>query len=544
MKRINFFFIFLFVCILFVFPDTYNEVSGSGLYISSDPSGATVYIDGIDRGTTPYSNSSIRPGEYRIRVIKDGYAERRLNITVRRGSRIEINVDLEEIRGTVILEFRLDPSASSSLPFNPRVYVDGDSINTRNFFSFFSSEQRINLVEGWRTITVEAFGWERVTRNVYVSEGSYQRVIFYFTPAVFSMSGASLWKKRFNPRNPGALGTTEINFTVSAPGVGTLEVFTSDGELIKTNALAPFSDFQQKAVWDGRDSNGAMAVDGTYILKLTVWDDESEKKQNAEFAVDVDSSMIIRPHTIISGSSGLLYAAIPEALPAFSYQIEGATMIGKLLLRDDVLDSQPFVLALRISFLDNLELTAAFSLIPKLLGSAQWGAGAALKWVFMQPRHYADSGFTNGFGMAAQLSYGWSAAGPYSVFGMGTGVGLRLPMMYRIMSGETKNANLFFLDMLFSPLILWAGEKGLPDNIIPRLGVEGGLHFSIGSFAAGISGRWDYAAGAEGAGPVAAALEIKWFPSNFVISLSGTYWYSAAKNDFGLAAGVMFGILY
>jgi hypothetical protein len=121
---------------------------------------------------------------------------------------------------------------------------------------------------------------------------------------------------------------------------------------------------------------------------------------------------------------------------------------------------------------------------------------------------------------------------------MGTGLGLRFPLAYRILSGSLS------MDLLLSPLVLWAGSDGYPDSAVPRPGVEGGLLFAYKKIGGGISVHWDYAAGTKnsGPGPLVSALEIKFFPSNLILSLSGGAWF--LDGDAGAFFGAGIGIMY
>ena len=55
------------------------------LMIKSDPTGAKVYINGEYKGATPYSEANLTPGEYSLRVVKDGYLEYSTEIEVIEG---------------------------------------------------------------------------------------------------------------------------------------------------------------------------------------------------------------------------------------------------------------------------------------------------------------------------------------------------------------------------------------------------------------------------------------------------------------------------
>jgi len=528
--------------------DTYNEISGSGLFINSVPSTAKVFIDGVERGLTPYNLASIREGQYQIRITKEGYEDRSFTITIRRDSRVEVSMDLKETRGQLLLELRTDPSAPASLSFDPRIMIDGTQINAGSQIN----ETPLSLPSGWRNITVEAFGFERISKSVFVGEGTVETLEIILSPAAFTLSNPSLRRKRFNPQDAGTSGTAAISFRVSAPGAGLLEVLDSEGLAVYSAALGPFTTWQQHLLWNGRTNDGSIVDDGNYTIRISAWDHNETEKHTADLAVLVDSSMEIRPLAIGSSVSGLLLAASPETLPTLSFQIEGSLLAGKPLL-SDAWEGLPFAVAFRFSPLDDLELAAAFSSYPRFHADTEWGAGASLKWRFRKPLPGTGVG---PLGAALALSYGWASSGPYTPLGMGTGAALRLPLSYRIYQGAntegTQSGSGASLDLLLSPLILWAGEQGYPDSMIPRLGVEGGFLFTYRSIAVGLSCRWDYQIGTEnsdadaglglGPGPLVSALELKWIPSNFYVSFWGSYWYweNTPGAFFGLSIGVVY----
>ena len=542
----NRFIVFLFfICsCFFIFADSYNEVAGSGLYIESVPSGAKVFIDGAERGLTPYSIASIRSGEYNIRIEKEGYVDRRFIVVIRSGSRIEISVDLEEAKGQVFLEIRKDPEVSALLEFNPGITVDGMRLPSHDFSTTPVFEQNFSLPAGWRTITVEAFGWERVSTRILVEEGSIQKLEIVVNPAVFTLINATLRKKRFNPRDSGVLGTTDINFSVSAPGSGILEVLDLKGELVYSKALDSFSAWQQQASWNGRNNFGDIAGDGYYTIRISAWNDQ--EKQSIELSVLVDSSIAMRPLSIASSLAGLLYCPSPDMLPSFSYQIEGSLISGKPLFQG-AWDSLPFAIGLRMSFLDNLEAAIALNAMPDFSDNFDWGVGASVKWVFFRPLNTTtgEKSFSDALGMAAEVSYGWATVGPYTAFGMGAGAGLHLPILLRVAQGiQTNNSGQYTFDLLLSPLVLWASEKGYPDSFLPRLGMEGGMLFSYGSIALGLSLRWDYDLKEKTSGPIVSALEFKYFPSSFILSVTGGFWYLPGNKETGLFFGAGMGIMH
>jgi hypothetical protein len=121
---------------------------------------------------------------------------------------------------------------------------------------------------------------------------------------------------------------------------------------------------------------------------------------------------------------------------------------------------------------------------------------------------------------------------------MGTGAGLSFPVSLRVLQSPA-------LDLLFSPGLLWAGGNGHPEGWVPRLAAGGGILFRYKSFSGGLSAHWDYAppgTDAGGAGPFMSAVELKFSPSNLILSLSGGIWHWEDNTGgfFGLGLGVLY----
>lgn len=73
--------------------------------VTSQPSGATVIVDGMDRGTTPITLFDLAPGRHHIKYRLAGYGEvDRFVDTVHEGPFIEKNVVLQEEKGLLLLK--------------------------------------------------------------------------------------------------------------------------------------------------------------------------------------------------------------------------------------------------------------------------------------------------------------------------------------------------------------------------------------------------------------------------------------------------------
>lgn len=87
----------------------------SSIKISSNPPGASVYLDNDYQGTTPIT-LMLLPGNYRITLKKEGYLDYSTNIVVQEGRDREYNFTLQPAYGNLRIE--TDPRGAS-------VYLDG-----------------------------------------------------------------------------------------------------------------------------------------------------------------------------------------------------------------------------------------------------------------------------------------------------------------------------------------------------------------------------------------------------------------------------------
>ena len=514
--------------------DIYEEKSGQGLYLKTSPGGARVFIDGIERGVTPYRPANLRPGDYFIRLVKDGYKERRFRISLHPGSLLELDLELEKAVGTVMVQVAAaDDQNAGMLPLKPRIYAEGREAESSSLL----------LPAGMQTVSVRAFGWEDQTASVYVAEDSFQTLVFTLKPAVFRLGTVSLNRKKLNPSNAGSLGTTELTFTVSAPGTGSLDIVNGEGRNVFSRELGYFTDWTQSVKWNGRDARGDALADGVYHMTLKVWSVQGEDSMRIDdscvLEVFIDSSSIIRPLSVSSGKSGLLFAPSPDLLPPRAFQVEGSILFGNPLVQGSentaAWRSLPFAAAFRFSPLAFLEVAAALNVQPVFEKGAYPAFGGSLKWTFINP---SVSGFSDRLvpGLALCTVFSWAQNSSITAFGMGSGIELGLPF----------SAAYSGFSLHFSPGIIWTGDNGFPWEGLPRFLLSGGIMFSIPGFSAGVSLRSEnrYLLNeSKFADPLLLiGGEIKIFPSSPVFSvMGGIRKKGSALGGFG-GAGI--GIIY
>ncbi|MDR1240095.1 MAG: PEGA domain-containing protein [Treponema sp.] len=510
--------------------DSFEEIQGRGLVIRTKPAGARVFIDGLERGETPLTLERLRSGEYHVRLVKEGYRERRFQIVLSASSRLLVSIELEEAVGQVLLRIRRSGESPPPeiLPLDPAVFTDG-GVTLR---PGSGETPVISLPVGYRTIRVRAFGWEDAARTVFVEENRISSVEFILKPAAYTMDRGQVIRPRFNPVNPGSLGRTEFHFEVSAPGQGTVTVEDSAGWVVYTAPLGPFRTWSQSVVWDGRDPGGEPLPPGIYQARIEteslVRDAAPPQTYILRLETEIDASAHIYPLSLQGLTPGLLFAPVPAVLPTGSFQIETGLFFGKTSPQERAFSSLPFNAGIRFSPASRLELTANMNVLPNFDGDATpWGLAASAKWLF-----FRDAGGLP-LDLAAGISYAWEMEDGTAPLGPGGGFGLTVPLSWRLK----------FLTILFGPGM----RVPVPGLAIPRLLLSGGLLFQGPWFTGGFSLRPEFNF-SEPPETESVRLflggELKLYPppSNLVFSLSGGAWFAgSALGGFG---GVGIGLLY
>jgi hypothetical protein len=457
-----------------------------------------------------------------VRAEKDGYMERRFRVTIPSGSLLEVSIALKEAVGQVLIRVNPEPGAPEALPLSPQILADGVVLEG----------PVLTLREGFSTIRVRAFGWEEVSRTVYIHRNSVQELEFSLKPAPFRVLRVSVRRARFNPSNSGLLGTTALVLEVSAPGRGSFSVLDSSGELVFTRDAGLFTAWNQELPWDGRDFRGRIVPDGVYSLVLTARSPAGGEVR-AALETTVDSSLQIRPLSLFPGKAGLVFAPSPAALPGGSFQIEGGLLFGAPPGSERAWTSLPYAGGFRFSPLDRLEIAGAVNVFPAFSGGVHSSITGSAKWVILNPA--AGRRFSAAVGAA----YTWTDVIPVSLspFGAGAGMEIFLPLSLAL-GGD--------FSLLLTPACIWTGDEGFPWDPVPRLLLSGGFVLQKAPFAAGLSVRSEYRLRGDKSEPppVMTAAELKFFPppSRFVFSVLGGIWVkNAAPAGFG---GLGIGMIY
>ncbi|KHC90713.1 PEGA domain-containing protein [Thermotoga sp. Mc24] len=131
------------------------------LSLSSSPSGASVYLNGVYQGKTPLT-LNLSPGNYTVTFRKEGYREETRNITLSAGETRSVYVALKPSQSS--LKLRTDPSGVD-------VYINGRYVGT-------TDQNGLNLIldPGTYEIKLEKEGYETDRFTVNLAPGEEKEI--------------------------------------------------------------------------------------------------------------------------------------------------------------------------------------------------------------------------------------------------------------------------------------------------------------------------------------------------------------------------------
>jgi hypothetical protein len=542
----KFSFLFLLSLFLFLLPavlsgrearditsDSFEETSGSGLEIHTNPSGVKVFIDGVERGLTPVLIDNPGNGLHNIRLSRDGYKDRIFNVNLFNASRLIVSIKMEEVRGIAIVSVYRDTDSPELLPLNPLIYANVPDDIKLPIVPSNDNKIFLSLPAGLNTIKVRAFGWEDSSINVLVNEDTVAAVDFFMKPAAFKVENITQSRKCFNPMNPGSLGVTEYRFEVSAPGTGAFKLLDSNNNLVYEKQIEQFNTWTVNITWDGRDSSGVLCPEGVYsvVIEVSGVPEFFNNKIELIFVktkTEISFSNLIFPLSVDSGISGLTLTPLPHVLAQGSYQFSVNLLFGSFPLSKDAKDAEnefafPFSIGMRISPFSRLELSTVFDIVPRLKNSAGWGVSGSLKYNILN----GDNSIPLAFSLAA--SYSWTSPNGESPLSPGLGAGFYTPV-----SVELTN-----ISVAFCPAIYWYG----PEGITPVLLLSTGVLYHSGWITSGISIRYEFDFKDNSRSRLLAGLEAFLFPapSYLFFSFQGGVSFQQSIGWFG-GAGI--GLIY
>jgi hypothetical protein len=535
--------IFLFLVFLFFLPnlsaasdivgDNFEEISGRGLVIRTNPPGVRVFIDGVDRGLTPVTLENTGFGEHQIRLTREGYRERRFNVTLSNNSRLVVSIEMEELRGIALVSVHKAGGSPDNLPFNPQIFSSALDETVSGISLSHDNTVLLNLPVGYHTIRSRAFGWEDTAVTILVNENVNAAVNIFMRPALFRIENGTQSRRRFNPANPNNLGNTEYRFHVSAPGTGAITILNRNGSVVFSRQLNYFDTWVQNVSWNGRDSYGNPLPDGIYTVLIEA-SPISEFIQGPAQTVqltmetEINHAINIFPLSLRGGISGLTFTPMPSVLPPGSFQVEAGVLYGRFNIsssdmEDGIFSGFPFGFGIRVATFNRLEAAAGFNINPLINNSTGWGLSGSLKYNIPQNNLPVD--------LAIGASYSWSNKNGEDPLSPGSGIGLYMPF----------SLELEMFSVIFSPSVFWRG----PDGIVPSILLSAGiLHHSSSWINTGLSLRSEFDFWEDSRPKFLAGLEGRFYPPPsylFFLVQAGLWTHNSLIGGY---AGLGIGVIY
>ncbi|MDX9847119.1 MAG: PEGA domain-containing protein [Tenuifilaceae bacterium] len=298
------------------------------LEVTSDPTGAKVFVDEREVGTTPYRNPQQPSGNYRIRLAKNLYSDARDNINVSDGQKTEKFIALSKNYGTLNVtasgaeiffnnsrvgsnsynanippgqykvkatrdkhhdderEVFIVLGQTETITLNPKPKQGGVSISSTPFDArgaeiFINNEKRkettpttIPLLIGSYNITVKKSGFLDASQSVVVREGQEQELIF----AMQTFSGSLQEQANRYKRAKIVYGLG----TIAAAGAGAYFRYSTitlydDYKVATTDATAIFDKMEQHDLYSWASFGVAVPL-GVMTIVKAVQQKKSERK--------------------------------------------------------------------------------------------------------------------------------------------------------------------------------------------------------------------------------------------------------------------------
>ncbi len=184
------------------------------LYINTKPTGALVYINDQQRGTTPLEIQRFNAGQYRLRIVQQLYYEAQDTFRIEPGGGFEKTYELKPQFGSMTV---------TSTPPGAEVEVDGELWGT-------TPASRAQVFSGTHMVRVSKENYYPQEKQVEVFDGQHREMPFLLSSSVgFLMVESDPPGARVTIRETGQrLGRTPLKEIALDPGTYTLVIELED----------------------------------------------------------------------------------------------------------------------------------------------------------------------------------------------------------------------------------------------------------------------------------------------------------------------------
>lgn len=366
--------------------------------------GVEVYLDNVYYGRSNLTIKDLKPGYYKLELVKEGYESETVYISVKNGCSKKFSFEMRRIYGTVEIH---------NIPENAYVYISNYEQKDING-AFYSTK----IVPGRYEVRICKFGYKDYVENVDVVPYGIVSVYPEMTEADFALMDFYSGRVSFNPNYKNFLGKVDFGFFVTANEPVEAVIYNDDGDEVFAYYWDSFITWQQFFTWDGRDWDGNILADGLYTIVLSSAHFEYSQQ------VEIDSTItypIVSPGKIGGGIGNLpsLFGDVTDygmpyiqVGPSFyndeSFDFHGVDFSfgftgslgnhfeGSLNYSMSVSDEYkhlPIQFSAGIKLFDKLYLNSIFSLC----------YGGIIRYGFMLDREGGNPGFDNGCGLGGGL---------------------------------------------------------------------------------------------------------------------------------------------
>jgi len=200
--------------------------STGSIYVSSTPSDASIYLDGIYKGTTPKTVSGVSVGSHTLKLTKSRYEDYTTTVSVTAGDTASIDAPLTVETG---------PISVSSTPSGADIYLDGRYKGT-------TPTTISDASPGSHTLKLEKYGYAEWLTSVHVTSGVTESITAPLTAADVSSPAIRIDKPAIIEQNNNELleegEKVTITYGANDPsGVTSIKILL-DGTLLESQNQA------------------------------------------------------------------------------------------------------------------------------------------------------------------------------------------------------------------------------------------------------------------------------------------------------------------
>jgi len=305
-----------------------------GLEIITELDGAKILLSGEEVGRTPWEQSNLEPGLYRVRLMLRGLELSEFSVTVHNDRRTVVTVAIGEPRGTLVLR---------GMPSEAKVEIDEE----------LYVGKEISVRAGKRRLRITAFGWETSESAIEIPPGGRVEWHYNGTQKAFELGELGVVPKSLPPNDRRGF---KISWLASSSGRIELRILNPHNRLISEMQVR-ISAARGSVYWRPIGENGSTPVDGIYrIIASDISKDNSSSISTASLIID--SRFQRKARLMLNTLPGLLYAPGASMLPPGIWQI--ATGIGVNIGNPIASSEFPVTVGFRISPGSRWELGARF----------------------------------------------------------------------------------------------------------------------------------------------------------------------------------------